>query len=114
MHDEEGRTALDKARERNDEGHQQVVQILESPGTYVTINNSRRNRDQNDECNQTVEKDACSEVSRTDFAQDDKKSSQIREILQQLVAIACTVFQVSIFLFLYLKAKVKNIFISRF
>jgi E3 ubiquitin-protein ligase HECTD1 len=30
LRDEDGRTALDKARERQDEGHQEVVEILPS------------------------------------------------------------------------------------
>lgn len=32
LRDEEGKTPLDKARERMDEGHREVAAILESPG----------------------------------------------------------------------------------
>lgn len=32
LRDEDGKTPLDKARERNDEGHREVIQILQSPG----------------------------------------------------------------------------------
>ena len=32
LRDEDGKTPLDKARERNDEGHREVMQILQSPG----------------------------------------------------------------------------------
>lgn len=35
LRDEEGKTALDKARERTEEGHQQVSAILESPSSYM-------------------------------------------------------------------------------
>lgn len=35
LRDEEGKTALDKARERSEEGHQQVAAILESPSSYM-------------------------------------------------------------------------------
>lgn len=35
LRDEEGKTALDKAHERSEEGHQQVARILESPGPYM-------------------------------------------------------------------------------
>ncbi|MFH4979391.1 hypothetical protein AB6A40_006100 [Gnathostoma spinigerum] len=35
LRDEEGKTALDKARERSEEGHQRVATILESPGEYM-------------------------------------------------------------------------------
>lgn len=34
LRDEEGKTPLDKARERMDEGHREVAAILESPGKY--------------------------------------------------------------------------------
>jgi E3 ubiquitin-protein ligase HECTD1 len=36
LRDEEGKTALDKARERGEENHREVVQILQSPCDYVT------------------------------------------------------------------------------
>ena len=33
LRDEEGKTALEKAKERNDEGHREVVKLLENPGS---------------------------------------------------------------------------------
>ena len=33
--DEDGKTPLDKARERNDEGHREVAQILQSPADFI-------------------------------------------------------------------------------
>lgn len=38
LRDEEGKTPLDKARERTDEGHREVSAILESPGMFILIN----------------------------------------------------------------------------
>jgi E3 ubiquitin-protein ligase HECTD1 len=35
LRDEDGKTPLDKARERIDEGHREVAAILQSPGTVV-------------------------------------------------------------------------------
>lgn len=35
LRDEDGKTPMDKARERNDEGHREVVHILQSPGTRI-------------------------------------------------------------------------------
>ena len=32
LRDEDGKTPLDKARERNDEGHKELVRILQIPG----------------------------------------------------------------------------------
>ena len=34
LRDEDGKTPLDKARERNDEGHREVATILQCPGKY--------------------------------------------------------------------------------
>ncbi len=38
LRDEDGKTPLDKARERGDEGHREVIQILQSPGKVVLHN----------------------------------------------------------------------------
>lgn len=36
LRDEDGKTPLDKARERGDEGHREVIQILQSPGDWMS------------------------------------------------------------------------------
>jgi len=36
LRDEDGKTPLDKARERGDEGHREVIQILQSPGKKLS------------------------------------------------------------------------------
>ena len=36
LRDEDGKTPLDKARERNDEGHREVASILQSPAGKVS------------------------------------------------------------------------------
>jgi hypothetical protein len=33
--DEDGKTPLDKARERNDDGHREVAGLLQSPGDWI-------------------------------------------------------------------------------
>lgn len=35
LRDEDGKTPLDKARERVDEGHREVAAILQSPGQFI-------------------------------------------------------------------------------
>jgi len=40
LRDEDGRTALDKARERQDDGHQEVIEILQSAGHEWTDTNN--------------------------------------------------------------------------
>ena len=37
LRDEDSKTPLDKARERGDEGHREVIQILQSPGMLKCI-----------------------------------------------------------------------------
>lgn len=37
LRDEEGKTALDKARERGEESHRECVQILQSPSDYISL-----------------------------------------------------------------------------
>ena len=37
LRDEDGKTPLDKARERNDEGHREVASLLQSPGDWVGV-----------------------------------------------------------------------------
>lgn len=39
LRDEDGKTPMDKARERNDEGHREVVHILQSPGRRIILKN---------------------------------------------------------------------------
>lgn len=39
LRDEDGKTPLDKARERGDEGHREVIQILQSPGEWMVAVN---------------------------------------------------------------------------
>ena len=41
LRDDDGKTPLDKARERNDDGHKEVVRILQSPGIFSPSNNFR-------------------------------------------------------------------------
>ncbi|XP_074662874.1 E3 ubiquitin-protein ligase HECTD1-like [Tubulanus polymorphus] len=49
LRDEDGKTPLDKARERGDEGHREVIQILQSPGEWMVAvpNREPTNSDNN-------------------------------------------------------------------
>ena len=47
LRDEDGKTPLDKARERNDEGHREVAAILQSPAEWM-IPSERKSRDPGD------------------------------------------------------------------
>lgn len=41
LRDEDGKTPLDKARERGDDGHREVINILQSPGKAGSVNCSK-------------------------------------------------------------------------
>ncbi|XP_012283753.1 E3 ubiquitin-protein ligase HECTD1 isoform X2 [Orussus abietinus] len=45
LRDEDGKTPLDKARERVDEGHREVAAILQSPGEWVLPDRDHRKRE---------------------------------------------------------------------
>lgn len=49
MRDEDGKTPLDKARERIDEGHREVAAILQSPAEWM-IPTDREKRTDSTEC----------------------------------------------------------------
>lgn len=54
LRDEDGKTPLDKARERNDDGHREVAAILQSPGEWMAAGHSLVNKDGSDD-NATIE-----------------------------------------------------------
>lgn len=45
LRDEDGKTPLDKARERADDGHREVAAILQSPGEWMAAGNLTTNKD---------------------------------------------------------------------
>ncbi|XP_067621577.1 E3 ubiquitin-protein ligase Ufd4 isoform X2 [Eurosta solidaginis] len=49
LRDEDGKTPLDKARERSDDGHREVAAILQSPGEWMAAGNLSGNKDGTDE-----------------------------------------------------------------
>ena len=48
LRDEDGKTPLDKARERNDEGHREVANILQSPADWLTVANANDEADEDE------------------------------------------------------------------
>uniref|UniRef100_W8ARD3 E3 ubiquitin-protein ligase n=1 Tax=Ceratitis capitata TaxID=7213 RepID=W8ARD3_CERCA len=54
LRDEDGKTPLDKARERADDGHREVAAILQSPGEWMAAGNLASNKDGADD-NGTLE-----------------------------------------------------------
>ncbi|XP_037958310.1 E3 ubiquitin-protein ligase Ufd4 isoform X2 [Teleopsis dalmanni] len=49
LRDEDGKTPLDKARERSDDGHREVAAILQSPGEWMAAGHSLVNKNRNDD-----------------------------------------------------------------
>lgn len=94
LHDEEGRTALDKARERNEEGHQQVVQILESPTSHMMDNFNAKRGALADKLKDDDGSTTGSEIKASNQKIDQHNIALAMSILKQLVPVFCDIFQV--------------------
>ncbi|KAL3124758.1 hypothetical protein niasHT_001595 [Heterodera trifolii] len=89
LQDEEGRTALDKARERSDEGHQQVCEILQNPGAYISVITTSAQMHKHS--------DAQGQVDAKVAPDHDKIDSELGEkFIQQLLPLFCTIFRNSL------------------
>uniref|UniRef100_A0A1I7V093 E3 ubiquitin-protein ligase n=1 Tax=Caenorhabditis tropicalis TaxID=1561998 RepID=A0A1I7V093_9PELO len=84
LRDEDGKTALDKARERSDDDHNQVANILESPSTFM------RNKEE-----QKV-KATTSQQPGTSAKPELPNPQLVRKVLHQLLPIFCEIFQRSL------------------
>jgi E3 ubiquitin-protein ligase HECTD1 len=86
LRDEDGRTALDKARERQDEGHQEVVEILQSAHEWTDI---RRQ----DPTTQTNNNSFITNIEQT-TTNEIKGDIEMQSIyLQRLLSIFCQLYQ---------------------
>lgn len=81
---------MDKARERNDENHQQVVQILETPSSFMLEKLNSKN-----DKNKGVSKSQ-SNIYDEDGLKTQVDMSLAMNVLQQLVPVFCDIFQVII------------------
>ncbi|CAF3378660.1 unnamed protein product [Rotaria sp. Silwood1] len=88
LRDEDGRTALDKARERQDEGHQEVVEILQSAAHEWT--DIRRQ----DSTIQTNLNSSIKSIEQTITTHEIKGDIEMQPIyLQRLLSIFCQLYQ---------------------
>ncbi|CAI2350375.1 unnamed protein product [Caenorhabditis sp. 36 PRJEB53466] len=85
LRDEDGKTALDKARERADEDHNQVANILESPSAYM------RNKEE-----QKTKASTSSQQPGPSAKPELPNSKLVRKVLHQLLPIFCEIFQKSL------------------
>jgi E3 ubiquitin-protein ligase HECTD1 len=77
--DEDGKTPLDKARERNDEGHREVAAILQSPGEWMMPADVNRERTRSE--------------SETEVPQEPKGDPEMAPIyLQRLLPLFCSTY----------------------
>ncbi|XP_035704354.1 E3 ubiquitin-protein ligase HECTD1 [Folsomia candida] len=82
LRDEDGKTPLDKARERNDEGHREVATILQSPGEYMVSSEIVRERS----------KSECEEVVQQEAKGDPEMAPVIPVYLQRLLPLFCSTY----------------------
>ncbi|CAM1299094.1 HECTD1 (predicted) [Pycnogonum litorale] len=84
LRDEDGKTPLDKARERNDEGHREVAGILQSPGEWMVSANEASK----------VSKKECVEPDTQSVDDEPKGDPEMAPIyLGRLLPIFCLTFQ---------------------
>ncbi|CAH0559918.1 unnamed protein product [Brassicogethes aeneus] len=79
LRDEDGKTPLDKARERVDEGHREVAAILQSPGEWMIPVDKDRQRKSESDNEETIEPRGDPEMAPV--------------YLQRLLPVFCTTFQ---------------------
>lgn len=79
LRDEDGKTPLDKARERADEGHREVAAILQSPGEWMIPVDKDRARKSESDNEDSIEPRGDPEMAPV--------------YLQRLLPVFCTTFQ---------------------
>lgn len=79
LRDEDGKTPLDKARERADEGHREVAAILQSPGEWMIPIDKDRNRKSESDNDDNIEPRGDPEMAPV--------------YLKRLLPVFCTTFQ---------------------
>ncbi|XP_060532522.1 E3 ubiquitin-protein ligase Ufd4 isoform X2 [Cylas formicarius] len=79
LRDEDGKTPLDKARERADEGHREVAAILQSPGEWMVPLDKEKGRKSESESEESAEPKGDPEMAPV--------------YLQRLLPVFCTTFQ---------------------
>jgi len=95
---------LDKARERNDEAHQVVCEILSNPGIYMSSSitcAALKEQDKKEEKQATVKEQQEEAVKIEEETNIDHGLAE--SFIQQLLPIFCTIFKVFDFLFWVIK-----------
>lgn len=85
LRDEDGKTPLDKARERNDEGHREVASILQAPGEFMCPVGETLKNDSN--------RDASADAALAQPKGDVEMREMIPLYLRRLMPVFCTTFQ---------------------
>lgn len=105
LRDDEGKTALDKARERNDEGHREVVNILlQSPAEWMSNSlsdseslssskDNRKKRNKDKDSNADSKSINTEEIDPTIIAINEPKL--VNDYIKKLLPIFCSTFQSS-------------------
>ncbi|PVD26171.1 hypothetical protein C0Q70_13840 [Pomacea canaliculata] len=91
LRDEDGKTPLDKARERGDEGHREVIAILQSPGEWMVPVNREATQAETDK--EKKEENNEAEKSETSEPKGDPEMAPI--YVRQLLPIFTDVFHSS-------------------
>lgn len=94
LRDEDGKTPLDKARERVDDGHREVATILQSPGEWMVATSSDRNQTKRTLSeSETGESGQDSQESNANEPRGDPEMAPV--YLRALLPVFCQAFQAS-------------------
>ncbi|XP_045131795.1 E3 ubiquitin-protein ligase HECTD1-like isoform X14 [Portunus trituberculatus] len=86
LRDEDGKTPLDKARERNDEGHREVAAILQSPAEWLVVS-------ENKEGKKTTEEGSTPNTDDTEVGEPRGDVEMAPVYLSRLLPVFCHTFQ---------------------
>ncbi|XP_069935867.1 E3 ubiquitin-protein ligase HECTD1 isoform X2 [Cherax quadricarinatus] len=86
LRDEDGKTPLDKARERNDEGHREVAAILQSPAEWLVVAESKEGKKSTEEGNST-------NIEDTEIGEPRGDVEMAPVYLSRLLPVFCHTFQ---------------------
>jgi len=90
LRDEEGKIALDKACERGEEGHREVVQILQSPNDYIGNSSSSSSSNSNKNEVKTPIKSVEEEIVNSSKQQIDQEITE--NYIKCLIPILCKLY----------------------
>ncbi|XP_047133370.1 E3 ubiquitin-protein ligase HECTD1 isoform X2 [Hydra vulgaris] len=94
LREEDGKTPLDKARERNDEGHKEVVRILQTPGEWIGSSIAKQNKNGETTEDASLSKEKLSAVETLGLEEKIKGDPEMAPVyMKKLVPVFASTYQ---------------------